>query len=42
MERDDNINELIEILADEDELVRIQASESLEEIGEPESSRGNW
>jgi len=35
MERDENINELIEILADEDELVRIQASESLKEIGEP-------
>lgn len=35
MERDDNINRLIEILGDEDELVRIQASESLENIGEP-------
>lgn len=35
MERDDNINSLIETLGDEDELVRIQASESLEVIGVP-------
>ena len=35
MEREDNIKSLIESLADEDELVRVQASESLEVIGEP-------
>lgn len=35
MERDDNIKRLIDTLGDEDELVREQASESLELIGEP-------
>lgn len=35
MERDDNIKRLIETLGDEDELVKDQAAESLELIGEP-------
>lgn len=35
MEREENIRRLIQTLGDEDELVRLQASELLEEIGEP-------
>ena len=35
MEREDNIKRLILTLGEEDEHVRVEASELLEEIGEP-------